>query len=162
MDSNLRGYDLIIIDDLTFYFITESGDEYKCYFLSYAEYFSAYPEIASKVFAFNLELLNPQQKHKGLDKRIADTVITIITNFLSSHINAVVYVCDTSDKKEKARFRKFKSCFNYYEQPGIIQVNGSIDIGGIVLYNALLVHKANKLMNKFVEAFLDLNSNEGK
>lgn len=54
MDSNLRPYCLLRINDLTYSFTTDSGDKYKCSFLSYAGYFANYPEIASNVYSFNL------------------------------------------------------------------------------------------------------------
>ncbi|MEO7486163.1 MAG: hypothetical protein ABIU77_03645 [Ferruginibacter sp.] len=92
MAINLHAYNFDRFDDLTFLFTTEAGDEYQCYFLSYADYFPSHPDIASNFFSFNLKLISNNGKpfRKGSDKRIADTVITIVGDFLGSKSNAVV------------------------------------------------------------------------
>lgn len=84
-------YEPIKIDELTFQFTTESEDVYKCYFLSYASFFSDYPDIASDVYGFNVDLVSGPIKHKGIDRRISFTVVNIVADFLASQVNAVVY-----------------------------------------------------------------------
>lgn len=131
----------------------------------YAEYFKKYPaEISSKFYAFNLELTNKKIKPKEVDKRIADTVITIVGDFLNSQINAVVYVCDNSDGREAARSRKFLNWFDYYEHPSaqIIQISNNFNAGGLLIYTSLLVHKKNKKLKDIVLAYFDLTKEEEK
>jgi hypothetical protein len=129
-----------------------------CYFSPYGIYFRNYPELAPKIFDFNLELKDKKAKTTGTDKRIADTVITIVGDFLNSKINAVVYVCDPTDGKGYIRARKFKTWFNYYEHSSyqILQLNADLKAGGITLYTGLLVHRKNKLRNQFIQAYLEL------
>lgn len=43
MAINLHAYDFYQFDDLTFIFTTLAGDEYQCFFLSYADYFLPNP-----------------------------------------------------------------------------------------------------------------------
>lgn len=155
----LHAYPIFQLSELSYRFITDVGSEYNCSFIAYAEYFKDQPHnIASKFYAFNLDLVNKDFKSKGVDKRIADTVITIVGDFLNSKITAVVYICDNSDNREVARSRKFLSWFTYAHHPSneIIQVGGAFEAGGMKLYTALLVHRHNKLKKKLVEAYLDL------
>ena len=77
------------------------------FFLIFSTAFLDYPELAPKVFGFNLELKHKPDKILGLDKRIAMTIATIIKTFLNIKENVVVYLCDNSDNHEKARFHKF-------------------------------------------------------
>lgn len=160
MALNLHAYHIYRISELYYSFTTDAGDEYQCFFISYADYFASKPDIAPHFFSFNLKLISNDGNpiRKGTDKRIADTVITIVGDFLNSKINAVVYVCDNSDGKEAVRARKFLSWYQFYEHPShkIIKVSGDFDAGGITLYTALLVHKNNKLKNKLVLAYLEL------
>lgn len=158
MATNLHAYSYYKVDALTFLFTTVDGDEYNCFFLSYSEYFKSNPSIASNFFSFNLKLISGVPKRKGVDPGIADTVITIVGDFLNSKINAVIYVCDNSDGKEAVRARNFLSWFRYYDHPShkIIKVSGDFDAGGITLYTALLVHKGNKLKNELIQAYLEL------
>jgi hypothetical protein len=165
MDSNLHVYHIYRISEFNYSFTTEAGIEYECSFTSYKEYFGKYPAIASKVFALDLYLINSKQKPSpGTDRRIADTVVTIVGDFLNSMINAVVYVCDASDGRSRSRARKFKSWFKYYEHPSsqIIQLSTDMDGGGLTLYTALLVHKKNKLKNQFIEAYIELTDDDEK
>lgn len=115
---------------------------------------SDYPNLASKVFSFNLELkYKPENKIIGLDKRIAATVVTIIKAFLDEKENVVVYICDTSDNREKARFHKFTNWFRIYNDGSVIQLKGVIRAGNTNILNALLIHKENKQLNDFIEAY---------
>jgi Family of unknown function (DUF6169) len=159
MATSLQPYKYKVSKLYNYSFTTDAGFEYFCYFTPYGDYFYEYPEIASKIFSFDIRLKNRIDKPKGTDKRIADTVIDIVGEFLMSQINAVVYICDPSDGKGNARFKKFKSWFEYYS-------HGSAQIGQISdflvtdsgsLHAVLLVHKKNKHRDQFIKAFFDLN-----
>jgi Family of unknown function (DUF6169) len=162
MDSNSQPYRLSKINDLTYGFTTDAGVIYQCSFISYAEYFFEFPEIASKVYAFNIDKKNTALKTRGIDPRIADTVVKIVGDFLVSQINAVVYVCDPSDGKGNARFKKFKSWFEYYthDSAQIVQISDFLETDSGSLHAVLLVHKKNKLRDQFVKAFFDLNDGD--
>ena len=165
MDLNLRPYRLQRIDEFTYSFTTDKGIDYRCSFLSYAEYFPNHPDIASTFYSFNLDLKDKLAKlPRGTDKRIADTVISIVGRFLDSKVNAVVYVCDNSDGKEAIRAKKFLSWFNYFEHPSgkIIQVSHNFKAGGMLIYSSLLVHRKNKQFKKIVLAYLELTQDEDK
>jgi Family of unknown function (DUF6169) len=162
-DSNLHAYSHSVIDRLTYRFTTEKGNEYLCYFLSYAEYFYKYPRVALKIFAFNLELITAPDLASSLyDPRIAVTVAGIIHHFLASKIHCVVYVCDARDNRESTRAHKFDKWFEKHNNGNIVHVKGVIHAGGINLINAMLIHKDNKLKDEFIAAFLDLNNTSEK
>ena len=166
MALNLHAYHIYRISELYYSFTTDAGDEYQCYFISYADYFASQPDIAPNFFSFNLKLISNDGKpfRKGSDKRIADTVITIVGDFLGSKSNAVVYVCDNSDGREKLRSRKFLSWFDFYDHPSsnIIQVTSNFTIGGLFIYSSLLIHKKNKRFTDMVLAYLELTKEEDK
>lgn len=155
----MHAYHVYQISELYYSFITDYNLEYICSFTSAKEYFKNYPLIASRVFSFELILIKkPKDEKIPPDPRIADTVITIIGNFLNLKTNAVVYICDTSDGRSAARARKFNSWFAYEEHPSnqIIKVSTDVDGGGITLYTAMLIHRKNKLKNQFIQAYLEL------
>ncbi len=166
MGLNLHAYNFFRFDDVTFLFTTDAGDEYQCYFISYADYFASQPDLAPNFFSFNLKLISNDGKpiRKGTDKRIADTVITIVGDFINSKSNAVVYVCDNSDGKEGARARKFLSWFDYYDYPSskIVQVTSNFKVGGLFIYSSLIIHKKNKRFTDMILAYLELTKNDEK
>lgn len=136
-----------------YFFTTDSGCEYLCYFTEYDNLFAEFPEIASDVFGFNLVLKYKPEGNIGLDKRIATTVVTIIQNFLNKRTNVVVYICDNSDSRENVRFHKFTNWFSQSNNNDIIQLKGVIRAGNMNILNAMLIHKENKHINQFIEAY---------
>ncbi len=128
---------------------------YHCYFFDFSAAFADYPELAPKVFGFNLELkFKPENLNKvPPDKRIAITVTAILKIFLQQKENVTVYICDDSDKREKARFHKFTSWFKLYNDGSVVQLKGVIHAGNTDILNALLIHKDNPLLNEFIEAY---------
>jgi hypothetical protein len=152
-DLNLRPYPILKIKERFYSFITNSDSEYHCYFFLLEGVFSDFPDLTSKVFGFNLELKYKPKDKTGLDKRIAQTVVTVLKTFLDEKINAVVYICDDSDGREKARFHKFTHWFSEYDDGTIVQLKGVIRASKTNILNAMLIHKDNKLLNKFIEAY---------
>jgi hypothetical protein len=150
---NLQPYNFITVKPDYYSFITNSGCEYHCYFFAFDTAVSAYPNLATKVFGFNLELKVKPITAIGLDKRIAATVVTILKEFLNKEENAVVYICDNSDQREKARFHKFTNWFTTYNPGNIIQLKGVIRAGNTNILNAMLIHKDNPEINQFIEAY---------
>lgn len=154
MALDLQRYRISKINERLYSFNTSCDCIYHCYFFEFEAIFSEYPNLAPKVFGFNLELKHkPEDKKIGLDKRIAVTVITIVKAFLDEKENAVVYICDNSDNREKARFHKFTNWFKLYNDGNIIQLKRVIRAGNTNILNALLIHKDNKLLNEFIEAY---------
>lgn len=83
MDTASQPYSYASHKPNYFTFTTDRGAEYECYFISAADYFAAYPDIASKVFMFGIDLVS-KPVMKGIDYRIQFTVVDIVANFLSS------------------------------------------------------------------------------
>ncbi len=96
----MRLYKIVIVNNNYFEFTTVAGIKYACYFLSYAEYFKNYKEVADNIFSFNVEVLESKRKNIAADERTGFTIVEIVKHFLVSLESAVVYVCDTSDGKE--------------------------------------------------------------
>jgi Family of unknown function (DUF6169) len=149
----LQPYKYILLKPDYYTFTTLAGTEYHCYFYTAEEIFSDYPILATKAFGFNISLKDNLTLQKGLDKRIAATVVAILKTFLEKKKNAVIYIGDNSDGREKARFHKFSHWFHRYDDGSIIQLKGVVRAGGTDIFNALLIHRENKYLNDFIEAY---------
>ena len=152
---NLQHYQTSRINERLYSFTTGIGCIYHCYFFDFSAAFSDYPDLAPRVFGFNLELKSrPEGLDKiPLDKRIAVTVTDILKAFLNEKENVVVYICDNSDSREKARFHKFYHWFKQFNDGSIVQLRGVIHAGDTNILNALLIHKDNPQLNDFIDAF---------
>ena len=164
MATNLQPYKTTLLKPGYHYLITDKDIEYVCFFASFDYFFKDYTAIASKVFAFNIELVHKEdtENQKGIDKRLAVTIVSLIKEFLSLKINAVVYVCDNTDERHAVRFRKFTTWFDSPNENDFIQVTGYLNACGAEYYSALLLHKDNKLKNTFIRAFQELNNQTPK
>ena len=158
----MQPYKISIVRNNYFEFRTAAGIVYACYFLSYAEFFKEYKEIAGSIYSFNVEVIKGRKTGISADQRIGLTIIEIVKAFLSWLENAVVYVCDMSDGSELLRKRKFDQWFRKYDDGTIIKIDGHIAVPNFNIYNAILIHKENPKKNRFIEAFSDLNETGNK
>jgi len=99
-------------------FITKSGVVYAAYFIDISESFGA-----DHVYSFSFDAAGKPVR----DERVRDTIVKILDDFFQVNQNSLIVVCETSDKKENARFRLFE---RWYQQTGnheIEKVNAAID-----------------------------------
>lgn len=91
-------------------FITDNGVEYWISFIEETNIGIPY--------AYQLVIMNQSHtKIKGTDSKIAETVASILFSFFEDERHILFYICDTSDKHEAARHRKFKSWFERFSDP---------------------------------------------
>ncbi|WP_090390348.1 DUF6169 family protein [Niabella drilacis] len=151
----MQPYNYITYKPDYYTFVTAYKYEYHCYFYDFSAAFSEYPELAPKVFGFNLDLVF---KPEGLtrvppDPGIAVTVTNILKTFLSKNENAVIYICDYSDNREKARFYTFTNWFRRFNDGSVVHLKGMIRAGETTILNAMLINRENPLLNDFIEAY---------
>jgi hypothetical protein len=156
----LQPYKIVIEKNNYFQFITTAGTKYACYFLSYAEYFKSYKEVASNIYSVNVEIIESKRRAVALDERTGLTIVEIVKRFLKGLEDVVVYVCDSSDGRELLRKRKFDLWFRKYDDGTVIKIDGHISVPNFNIYNAILIHKDNPKKNRFIEVFNELNATD--
>ncbi len=145
-------------DDFTFEFITVSKITYQIYFLDNSFLFENYPHILSKVYSFNIEVLNGDPDNLPADERVGETIAHALKLFFSQVDNVVLYVCDSLDNRQFARKRKFDLWFYIYNDGSLIKEDGLVVIENTAIYNAILMHKKNKQIIELIFAFKELNT----
>ncbi len=63
----MRSYKITIVKHNYFEFTTMAGIKYACFFLSYAEYWKAYKEIADNTYSYNIEVIESKKKSVIVD-----------------------------------------------------------------------------------------------
>jgi hypothetical protein len=119
--------------------------------------FSDYPNIVSPIYALNIEALEGNPDDSLRDDRIGITVSKILNLLFSKIENVIVYVCDSVDRRQYARKRKFDIWFYMYNDGSIIKEEGLALIEGVEIYNTLLIHKKNQQIKEIILAFKELN-----
>ena len=130
-------------------FQTDQGIVYS---VSFSEEF----EIGG-CMSYQYSIGNKEEIHGTLDIKIRLTCIAIIKEFFKEYQNVLLFICDTSDHREKARNRLFLNWFKEYASPAdfiILSAHQQIEEQG--WYASIIVSKANPLLESIKEDFYDM------
>lgn len=93
-------------------------------------------------------------KHVGTDIKIGQTIAEIVKSFFRNNDNVLVYICDTSDKMQAARNRKFKAWFHQYTEKGDFDfVSERMNVGEDEYFAAMIIDKFHQNPNETKAAF---------
>ena len=81
------------------------------------------------------------QTHASYDPLIEETIITIIKSFFQQENNVLAFVCDSSDKHEKARNYLFNKLFLKYNNNCFYKWDGVISADENTYYSSILCSK---------------------
>ena len=147
MTSNLQlPYNIVQTDNLTYMFITQSGVVYTAYFIDISHSFGS-----DSVYTFSFDAAGKTVK----DDRVRVTILKILNDFFQSVRNALLVVCDSSDNREKSRFKLFRKWYEAIIEPEIEKVDVSIDLGGCVIYSSLLLSKRHPQADEMKDLFYE-------
>ena len=139
----------MVLEPNTYRFVTEYGVEIAISF--------DLDDIleGGESYMFNITNVNKQRSPRDL--RVRDTVISIIDNFFEVNSVALLYICETEDRKQAMRNRLFDSWFAYAnsQEQYVIMVANIHDLEGVDNYAAMILRKDNP---KFVDYVSEFNS----
>jgi hypothetical protein len=143
--------------DNSFTFITDSGIEYKAYFLDASDYFPNQP-FSSGLFMFGFEIITEVSEYKekkAYDEKVKNTIARTISDFLKyDNSRIVIYVCDPKDEKDVYRSRLFNKWFvSLSSETSILKID---DLLYESAYISALLQNNNPYKNEFAEAFYGL------
>jgi hypothetical protein len=144
-------------DNNSYEFISDQGIKYLVYFVNYNSLFSDYPQIADRIFNFNVDVVEGDPETSKDDERVGVTIVEVLKHFFGEVRNAVIYVCDSSDNRHDARRRKFDLWFWKFDDGSIQKRDGLAILGGVEIYNSILVHKDNDRLEDILTAYEELN-----
>lgn len=105
-------------------------------------------------------------KNVGIDAKIGQTIAEIVKSFFKNHDNILVYICDTSDKMQAARHRKFQMWFHQYAGTKYFEfISETINVEEDEYFAAMIMKKSHKhfheTINTFHQYFCDLREKLG-
>ncbi len=107
----------------------------------------------SEAYMFNINNANRQKSPR--DTKVRDTIIAIIDNFFEVNEVALLYICETGDRRQAMRNRLFESwfaCANEKDQYMIMVANVH-DLEGVDNYAAMILRKDNPNFVDYVSEF---------
>lgn len=127
-------YNVINSGESSFVFITDHGVKYEISFV--VDYTLGIDN------SYQLCIDNVENKTQPRDAKVRDTIVEIIKEFFNSNEVSLLYICDTSDGRQKVRDRIFRIWFEekashelYTLIPASIEVDGEEYFASLILHN---------------------------
>ncbi len=139
-------YKITLAEDGGYDFITSIGIHYTIYFDD------DQPMGGCKTYQFIIQKVEHQ--HSPHDPKVEQTILNIVDQFFSEHLNVLLYICDDSDGREAKRNRLFLSWFNKFAEPGRFTIcAANTIIEGHGFYAAIIVENRNPKLKAITEEF---------
>ena len=143
-------------------FETESDILYSVEFTEGSYYFHRLPDYIN-VFEFSINILRVDENiSPPFDKRVEVTVVKILTTFLSSKENAVIYICQNLDDRHYARKRKFDAWFKQNAIDSLEKYDLTVTYEEMVFLTSLIVHENNSHKEELIDLFFEQPRQLGK
>ncbi|GAB4032472.1 DUF6169 family protein [Spirosoma gilvum] len=115
--------------------------------------------IEGRVNAFEMVIAvadNPTGKRIPADPLTEPTILAIFYDFFRSLEHVIIYICDSSDGREKARFRKFTSWFSNNTATDLFKMDAWLPDGDRHTILSGILSRKNPYFSQFVELFKSL------
>jgi Family of unknown function (DUF6169) len=148
-------YEFKSIGNNSYSFKTDNDVLYNVEFTDGSFYFARFPDYLS-IFEFSINVLKTgKYLSPPHDKRVELTVVFILSTFLSSKDNSIIYVCQNIDDREYARKRKFDLWFSKNQNNSLEKHDLTIEYEDIAYLTSLIIHKNNTNKDEIVNLFFD-------
>lgn len=146
-------------------FETDSQISYEVKFKSSSYLFEGYTDYSVAAFEFVIKVaINTTGKSPALDSKIPFTIASIFRDFFSkNNEQVVIYICDSSDRKQAARRRKFNQWVDVFKGDEFVKIDTEIiEPSGVVYYNSIIIRADNPLRTEITQAFIHLSDDQVK
>ena len=130
-----------------FLFTSDSGVELAVSFVD--------DDLITKATSFQLVISNVNNKHSPRDKKVQNTILAIVEEFFEKNQAALLYVCETGDGKQMARYRLFSYWFDLFEySKRYTSLSTSlVDEDGVMNAATLFIRNDNTYLTEIVNEF---------
>lgn len=143
--------------DKTDYYLFET-EQKIVYAISFSEEF----EIGG-CMSYQFSIGNANGSHGSMDIKIRKTIIAIIENFFELNSNVLLYICDNSDHRERARAKLFIRWFNDYNAKQHYTIRtANAKVENQEIYAAIIVDNSNSLLKKIMDEFSKMHKTLSK
>jgi hypothetical protein len=108
--------------------------------------------------SYQVILINANKRKSPRDEKVKQTLYAIISQFLEEHQSALVYICETSDGKQRSRERLFRSWIGSYEYiyKFLFLTTAITDLDGVDNMAAMVIRKDNPQLVAMVTEFAEV------
>jgi len=112
------------------------------------------------IFLFGFSLLNGIDEQRVFDENIAKTICSILMEFFSNHENVIIFICDSTDKRERQRNIIFNKWFHHFDIDSLFEkIDKVLEYDTLNRYYlSLLYRKDNPKKELYLKAFLSMTA----
>lgn len=161
--SNVYEYQFVGGEQNIYFFSTDDNIDYNVKFVPSDYLFDGHPELDIQVFEMHISIAaNPLIGNRiPSDAMVGPTIAFIFSDFIKHERQAIVFICDSSDGRQKARSRKFSTWFqNRQTTPGLVKVDQLIIDGDEDIHISLILFNGHPQKMAVIEVFLSLGKEE--
>ena len=130
-----------------FHFFTDNGVHYSVGFLEE-------DALLSKE-AYQLIIANLNNRKSMRDRKVRDTIVSIVDEFFNRNNATLLYICETGDNKQGMRSRLFEYWFSTYNRKAFFTTLSSsvIESDGTINYAAIILRNDNPYLTEIITEF---------
>lgn len=143
--------------------MTNSEIRYEVKFVLSTDYFDAYADLEAEIFEMIVSVVdNPPGRRLPADGRIASTIFSIFEHFFLPQRYALVFICDSSDGREQARYRKFSNWFykRNAHSTDLAKFDRMAIDGDTIIYLSLILSRLHPNLSRIVDVFMQLGDED--
>lgn len=147
----------------TYGFSTDAGIGYEISFVPSSYLFDDYPQIDMEVFEMVISIVErPGGVKLPADPLVSPTIFAIFEDFFLPQLQAIVYICDSSDGRANARQRKFSVWFYNQTQSTdlLAKLDRAIPDNARVIYLSLIMSRLHPQFKEVIDIFAKLGEED--
>jgi hypothetical protein len=152
-------FELINADNNEYTFVTSNELIYNIAFVKADFYFPENSTFNQNVFELIIQLDESQKNTRAVrDPKLPSTIAAIFLDFFYSNERVVVFSCDTTDRRQAVRHRKFDDWFKQFNDDSFIKLNEVIDDieNESQYFMSMILVNTNPLKDEIIVAFKEL------
>lgn len=161
---NLYKYTFVGGEFNSYYFTTIDNVIYEIKFVPSTDLLDAYADIDTDVFEMTISVAdNPTGGRIPADPLSAPTIFAIFEDFFLPKRHAIVFICDSSDGRERAQYRKFGIWFYNKTRTTdeVAKIDRTITDGNEYILLSLIMSRRQPQLTRIIDIFMQLGE-EGK
>ena len=152
-------FEYIGTDNNEYAFVTTNELTYNIAFVKADFYFPERHSFKQNVFELIIQLDESQKNIRAVrDLKLPLTIAAIFLDFFHSNERVVVFSCDTTDRRQAVRHRKFDDWFKQFNDDTFIKLNEVIDDieNEVQYFMSMILVNTNPLKDEIIVAFKEL------
>lgn len=130
-------------------FFTDGGVHYSVGFMG--------DDVLLSKQSYQLIIANINNHKSPRDRKVRDTIISIVDEFFSCNNSTLLYICETGDSKQGMRSRLFEYWFSTYNRKALFTMISSsiVDAEGVVNFATIILRNDNPDLSEVVMEFTE-------